>query len=243
MTIKVCKDKQELAQQVAAQVINLIIQKKAAGENCVLCLPTGSTPIPVYKEIIRRHKEENFDLNHVYTFNLDEYCGLSHDHPESYHYFMAQNLFNHIPIPKNNINIPEGFDDDTKAAEFARQYEQKMQDLGGLDLTLLGIGRTGHLGFNEPGSLENSRTRRVQLHEITRVDAKPSFEPEEVPTHAVTMGLGTILESRQIIMMATGTSKKEIMERFKTEEPNSNNPSTFLKGHFNYIVYMDEAAC
>ncbi|KAL0204706.1 hypothetical protein P9112_000013 [Eukaryota sp. TZLM1-RC] len=242
--IKVVENKDEMAKQVAAEIIDLINTKKQQCQNCVLCLPTGSTPIPVYQEIVRRSKEESIDFGHVYTFNLDEYSGLPHDHPESYHYFMNQNLFNHISIPKDHIHIPEGFDDDEQARKFAQDYESKIKQLGGLDLAMLGIGRTGHIGFNEPGAEKNSRTRRVVLHEVTRQDAKPAFQQhgEEVPTHAVTMGIGSILDSERIIMMATGANKKEIVERFRTEEPSTQNPSTFLKEHSNCTVFVDQAA-
>ncbi|KAL0240826.1 hypothetical protein GEMRC1_006062 [Eukaryota sp. GEM-RC1] len=243
-SVQICQTKEIVAQTVADEIISLIIQTKVKNSNCVLCLPTGSTPIPVYRRICERAQEENIDFSHVYTFNLDEYCGLNHDHEESYHYFMNKHLFDHVNIPKSQIHIPEGILDQQEADAFAMEYEQKIKDLGGLHLTLLGIGRTGHLGFNEPGSTVDSRTRRVTLHNVTRIDATPSFQRlnEEVPRYAVTMGLGSILESKRVIMMATGETKAQIMKKFVDEEPNDQNPATFLKKHENYTVYVDIGA-
>ncbi|KAL0212265.1 hypothetical protein RCL1_005891 [Eukaryota sp. TZLM3-RCL] len=194
----ICESKEDLARRVAAEIVDLIMAKKRAGQNCVLCLPTGSTPIPVYQEIVKKYNEEPFPLDHVYTFNLDEYCGLPYDHQESYHFFMNHNLFSHIPLKKDQIHVPEGYDDEERARAFAVAF----------DLALLGIGRTGHIGFNEPGSNADSRTRRVVLHQVTRDDAAPSFPDRPVPTHAVTQGIGTILEARKVIMMATGAKQE-----------------------------------
>ncbi|KAL0224982.1 hypothetical protein RCL1_002894 [Eukaryota sp. TZLM3-RCL] len=238
----ICESKEDLARRVAAEIVDLIKAKKRAGQNCVLCLPTGSTPIPVYQEIVRKYNEEPFPLDHVYTFNLDEYCGLPYDHQESYHFFMNHNLFSHIPLKKDQIHVPEGYDDEERARAFAAEYEAKIKRLGGFDLALLGIGRTGHIGFNEPGSNADSRTRRVVLHQVTRDDAAPSFPDRPVPTHAVTQGIGTILEARKIIMMATGANKKEIMIKYKEAEPTPEVPATFLKQHPNVEVFVDRAA-
>ncbi|KAL0225155.1 hypothetical protein RCL1_003067 [Eukaryota sp. TZLM3-RCL] len=224
----ICESKEDLARRVAAEIVDLIMAKKRAGQNCVLCLPTGSTPIPVYQEIVKKYNEEPFPLDHVYTFNLDEYCGLPYDHQESYHFFMNHNLFSHIPLKKDQIHVPEGYDDEERARAFAADF--------------IRISRTGHIGFNEPGSNADSRTRRVVLHQVTRDDAAPSFPDRPVPTHAVTQGIGTILEARKVIMMATGANKKEIMIKYKEAEPTPEVPATFLKQHPNVEVFVDRAA-
>ena len=165
----------------------------------VLGLATGSTPIPLYDELVRLHVEEGLSFRDVFTFNLDEYCGLEDNHPQSYHDFMNVNLFNRIDIPRENIFIPSGQIEPLFERDYCEGYEQTIKDLGGIDIQILGIGRSGHIGFNEPGSSVDSITRKVKLHDITRTDASPDFGGfDNVPTHAITMGMKTILSANRI---------------------------------------------
>jgi glucosamine-6-phosphate deaminase len=187
------------AARVVAQVLN-------AKPNAVLGLATGSTPLPLYQELVRMHKEEGLDFSQVTTFNLDEYVGLSKNHPQSYHYFMHENLFRHINIPKQNIYIPQGTTGNYAA--FCKWYEQRIVDFGGIDLQVLGIGSDGHIAFNEPSSSLGSRTRIKTLARQTIEDNARFFDSiEQVPIYAITMGVGTILEARQIILLANGEKK------------------------------------
>ena len=189
----IVKDNAEEMSQVAARVVAKVLNAKP---NAVLGLATGSTPLGLYKELVRMHKDEGLDFSQVTTFNLDEYVGLTQDHPQSYHYFMHENLFKHINIPTQNIYIPSGTTDNYEA--FCRWYEQRIVDCGGIDLQILGIGRDGHIAFNEPTSSLGSRTRIKTLAKQTIDDNARFFDSaEEVPIYAITMGVGTILEARQ----------------------------------------------
>src|SRR5262249_1686944 len=171
-------------------------QNNSAGRPTVLGLPTGSTPVGLYRELIRLHKEANLDLGRVITFNLDEYYPMRPDDPHSYRRWMQETFFNHVNIPPQNINIPDGTLPAHEVEEWCLRYEQKIRPPGGLALLVLGIGRTGHVGFNEPGSTRHSRTRMVTLDPVTRRDAASGFFGEDnVPQQAVTMGVGTILDA------------------------------------------------
>jgi len=197
------KDTFEEMSQTAARVVAQTLNAKP---NAVLGLATGSTPLGLYQEMARMHREEGLDFGQVTTFNLDEYVGLSHMHPQSYHYFMRENLFKHINISKQNIYIPSGTTDNYQA--FCEWYEQRIRDCGGIDLQVLGIGSDGHIGFNEPSSSLGSRTRIKTLARPTIEDNARFFDkPEDVPVYAITMGVGTILEARRIILLASGHSK------------------------------------
>jgi glucosamine-6-phosphate deaminase len=201
---------------VAAHIAQLIRHRRDQGRLAVLGLATGSTPVPVYQELIRLHREEQLDFSHVHTFNLDEYYGLPSDHKESYHRFMRTQLFDHINIPRDQTHIPNGMVPRNEISDYCLEYENGIRKLGGLDFQLLGIGRTGHIGFNEPGSGLDSRTRLVRLDWLTRRDAARDFLGEEnVPRYALTMGVGTIRDARQIALLAWGEGKCK--GRFKTE--------------------------
>ncbi|MGA2034196.1 MAG: glucosamine-6-phosphate deaminase [Thermoguttaceae bacterium] len=202
MEVIIQKTAEEMS-RVAARVVAKVLNAKP---NAVLGLATGSTPLGLYQELVRLHREENLDFSQVTTFNLDEYVGLTGKHPQSYHYFMYENLFRHVNIPKQNIYIPSGTTDNYAA--FCQWYEQRIHDCGGIDLQILGIGSDGHIAFNEPSSSLGSRTRIKTLARQTIDDNARFFDsPEEVPVYAITMGVGTILEARRIILLANGQNK------------------------------------
>ena len=227
-----------ICREVAAHIANLIRRKP----NAVLGLATGSTPIGVYKELVRMHRDEGLDFSSVTTFNLDEYFHLSPDAPQSYHRFMREQLFDHINCI--NWHVPNGHHRDTEQVRAdCEQYEAMIREAGGLDFQLLGIGRTGHIGFNEPGSGQNTRTRLVTLDHITRADAAGDFFGlENVPARAITMGVGTILEAREIIIMATGARKAEIVQQALEGKITSKVPASFLREHARALWFLDEAA-
>lgn len=237
-------DSADLASKwVAGEVAKLIRQHNEQGQPTVLGLATGSTPIRVYDELIRHHKEEGLSFERVITFNLDEYFPIEPTAVQSYVRFMDENLFNHIDINKENVHIPDGTLARDEVADYCLEYENKIEETGGLDLQLLGIGRTGHIGFNEPGSVKGTRTRMVTLDRLTRKDAAADFFGEEnVPRKAITMGIGTILDSRRIILMAWGEHKAGIVARTLEGEPSEQVPATFLQDHANTKVILDRAA-
>jgi glucosamine-6-phosphate deaminase len=197
---------------VANEIAALIRAKQETNSYCVLGLATGSSPIKVYEELIRLHKEEGLSFKNVVTFNLDEYFPMKTDNIQSYYFFMQEYLFKHVDIAPENINIPNG---DCKVEEsfiLCSQYEEKIRNYGGLDFQLLGIGRTAHIGFNEPGSHQNSTTRMVTLDHLTRSDAASSFlGMDNVPKKAITMGVATVLEARRIVLLAWGQNKAEVI--------------------------------
>lgn len=233
----------EASKVVASEIANLIRARNQTGQNTVLGLATGSTPLQVYSELVRIHKEENLSFKKVITFNLDEYYPMHPEELQSYVRFMHENLFDKIEIPEENIHIPDGTIPKEDVYEYCKQYEQKIDEAGGLDIQILGIGRTGHIGFNEPGSLAKTRTRLVTLDEVTRSDAAASFYGEErVPRQAITMGVGTILKARKIYLIAWGEPKAKIIKRALEGEVTEQIPSTFLQNHENTKVILDEAA-
>lgn len=228
---------------VAGQIADLISSKNAKGLPTVLGLATGSTPIRVYDELIRHHKEEGLSFSGVITFNLDEYFPIEPTAVQSYVRFMDENLFNHIDIDKDNIHIPDGTLDRDEVPTYCGEYEEMIRKAGGLDMQLLGIGRTGHIGFNEPGSVKNTRTRLVTLDRLTRKDAAADFFGEEnVPRQAITMGIGTILDAESIILMAWGEHKAGIVARTLEGEISEQVPATYLQEHGNTRVVLDKAA-
>jgi glucosamine-6-phosphate deaminase len=234
---------EELARIVAARMAALIRERAAAGRTAVLGLATGSTPIGVYRELIRLHAEEGLSFRNVVTFNLDEYWPMPPESVHAYRRFMWENLFAHVDIEPSNVHIPSGVTarEDMDAACAA--YEAAIRDAGGVDFQLLGIGKTGHIGFNEPGSGVNSRTRLVHLDNVTRRDAAADFFGEEyVPREAVTMGIATILEAREIAILATGEHKAEIVRRTVEGDVNVEVAATFLQRHANTTFYLDAAA-
>ena len=210
MKVETFETPQDAAKALAGEVAELIRTRAAEGKNVVLGLATGATPLPFYAELVRMHKEEGLSFANVISFNLDEYSGLDRDHPESYWYFMHTNLFNHIDIKPENINLPSGTVKDDEIAAHCAAYEQKIKDCGGIDLQILGIGRTGHIGFNEPGSDDTTITRQVHLDELTRSDAAPAFGGiENVPTTAITMGVATIMGAREVANVSASLNVPE----------------------------------
>ncbi|HID56766.1 TPA: glucosamine-6-phosphate deaminase [Candidatus Poribacteria bacterium] len=239
MKVLIRKDYEEMS-KTAAQIVASLVRKKP---NCVLGLATGSTPIGMYKELIRMHREEHLDFSGVVTFNLDEYYGLPPTHPESYRYFMNENLFNHINIKLENTHVPDGTVPLGDIEEYCRNYEKMIEDAGGIDLQVLGIGRDGHIAFNEPGSSLASRTRLIALDEQTRIDNSRFFDSlDEVPRAAITMGVGTILEARMCLLLASGEKKAEVVAK-AIEGPVTNQiTASALQLHPNTIVVLDEGA-
>jgi len=207
---------------VAGQIAELIRQRTAAGEKCVLGLATGSTPVSVYNELVRLHQQEGLSFRNVVTFNLDEYYPMRSDALQSYVRFMWEHLFDHIDIEPDNVHIPDGTLAETDVAQYCRDYEWAISDAGGIDIQVLGIGRTGHIGFNEPGSSRESRTRLITLDKVTRRDAAGDFFGEvHVPRRAITMGVGTILEARQVYLLAFGERRRSWLKpsRAKSASP------------------------
>ena len=228
---------------VAVQIAELIRKKTDAGEKCVLGLATGSTPVSVYNELIRLHQEEGLSFQNVVTFNLDEYYGLRPDELQSYVRFMWEHLFDHVNIEPSNVHIPDGTLAEEDVDRYCQQYEQAIIDAGGIDIQVLGIGRTGHIGFNEPGSGRESRTRLITLDKVTRRDAASDFFGEEhVPRRALTMGVGTILESRQIYLIAFGEGKAPVVAQAIEGEVSKAVAASFLQEHPQAKIVLDEAA-
>lgn len=228
---------------VAQEIADLIRTKQGKGKKCVLGLATGSSPIKVYQELVRMHKEEGLSFDNVVTFNLDEYYPMPKESNQSYHYFMHQHLFNHVDIRPENVNIPDGTVALEDINQFCVDYEMNIKNAGGLDFQLLGIGRTGHVGFNEPGSHINSGTRIITLDHITKVDASGDFNGiSNVPKKAITMGVSTILRSKRIVLMAWGQNKASIVKRTIQGEISSEVPATFLQNHNNVTFVLDQGA-
>jgi glucosamine-6-phosphate deaminase len=226
--------------KVAARVVAKVLNAKP---NAVLGLATGSTPLTLYQELVRMHVEEGLDFSQVTTFNLDEYVGLTRKHPQSYHYFMHENLFKHINIPKQNIYIPSGTTDNYAA--FCQWYEQRIVDSGGIDLQILGIGSDGHIAFNEPSSSLGSRTRIKTLARQTIDDNARFFDsPGQVPIYAITMGVGTILEARKIILLANGRKKATAIAQAVEGPVTSMITASALQLHRDCLCILDrEASC
>lgn len=228
---------------LAKDVASLIRSRAAEGKNVVLGLATGATPLPFYAELIRLHKEEGLSFANVISFNLDEYSGLPREHKESYWYFMHQNLFNHIDIKAENINLPSGIVSQEEIPAHCAAYEQKIKDCGGIDLQILGIGRTGHIGFNEPGSDDQTITRQVHLDALTIRDAGPSFGgADNVPKTAITMGVATIMGARKVALMAWGEKKAEIVAKAVNGPVTSDVAASYLQNHKDATFYVDKAA-
>jgi len=228
---------------VAKEIATLIKAKAKDEKSCVLGLATGSSPIKVYEELVRMHKEEGLSFQNVITFNLDEYLPIEKENIQSYYYFMHEHLFNHVDIKPENVNIPNGNIQSDEIYNTCIAYEKMIQEAGGLDFQLLGIGRTGHIGFNEPGSHLNSGTRSITLDHITRVDAAPAFLGiENVPRTAITMGIGTILKAKRIVLLAWGSNKGKIIKETIEGEISSEVPATYLQKHQNTTFVLDKEA-
>lgn len=222
----------------AARLVSSFIRKKP---DCVIGYPTGSTPLGLYKELIRMHREEGLDFSKVVSFNLDEYVGLPPNHPESYHFFMWENLFKHININPSNVYIPMGMAEDIDA--FCEWYEQKIIEHGGIDLQILGIGANGHIAFNEPGSSLGTRTRIKALNENTRLDNSRFFNSvDEVPKYAITMGVGTIMEAKKLLLLANGVKKADAIKATLEGPIMAKYPATIIQLHRNTTVIIDKEA-
>src|SRR4051812_42326040 len=233
----------EIARTIAKRIAEIIRERRREGGHAVLGLATGSTPIGIYRELIKMHREEGFDFSDVVTFNLDEYYPMRPDSIHSYHRFMRENLFNHINVRPENIHIPRGDVPRDDVDVECDAYEAAIRAAGGIDLQILGIGKTGHIGFNEPGSGIDSRTRPIALDTITRRDAAADFFGEDnVPTEAITMGVATIMQAREVALIATGEHKAAIIKRAVEGEPVPDVAATYLQHHANAVFYVDPAA-
>lgn len=243
LPVSVFENPKEASLSVAHRIGDLIKEKQKNNSKAVLGLATGATPIAVYAELVRLHKEEGLSFKNVITFNLDEYYPMQPDAAQSYVSFMNEHLFNHIDIDKNNVNIPNGTLALDEIPAFCLEYEKKITDAGGLDIQILGIGRTGHIGFNEPGSAPNSGTRLVTLDDLTRRDAARDFGGKSfVPTKAITMGIGTIFKAREIILMAWNKKKASIIKKAVEGEISSEVPATYLQLSENVEFILDKDA-
>nr|WP_294791676.1 glucosamine-6-phosphate deaminase [uncultured Mucilaginibacter sp.] len=233
----------EASVAVAGRIAGLIRGKQTKGENAVLGLATGVTPVAVYAELVRLHEEEGLSFKNVITFNLDEYYPMQPEAAQSYVRFMNEQLFDYIDIDRDNIHIPDGTLTQDEIVNFCLNYEKQIEELGGLDLQILGIGRTGHIGFNEPGSAPNSGTRLVTLDDMTRADAARDFGGKQnAPTKAITMGIGTIFKAREIILMAWSSKKAPIVKKAVEGEVSSEVPATYLQLSDNVEFILDEPA-
>jgi len=240
---RVFANNSELSQAVAIEIADLIRQRGGEGQKCVLGLATGSTPVGVYAELVRMHRNEGLSFANVVTFNLDEYYPMQPEELQSYVRFMHEHLFDAIDIEPENVHVPDGTIAPEQIGDYCRQYEQQIEQAGGIDIQILGIGRTGHIGFNEPGSDDASRTRLITLDAVTRKDAASDFfGAENVPRRAITMGVGTILDARRIIIMALGENKAPIVARAVEGEVTPAIPATYLQQHDNAEFFLDEAA-
>ncbi|MCO5725428.1 glucosamine-6-phosphate deaminase [Robiginitalea marina] len=240
---RIYEDSDAASLYVANEIAQLIRQRQKQGKKAVIGLATGSTPTKMYEYLVRFHREEDLSFKNVVTFNLDEYYPMQPDSIHSYVRFMNEHLFDHIDIPKKNIHIPDGTLEKEDVRDFCKAYEARIREVGGLDIQILGIGRTGHIGFNEPGSSLGSTTRMVRLDRVTRLDAASDFFGlENVPTKAITMGVGTILSARRVIMMAWGEGKSSIIKQAVEGKIRESVPATFLQQHPNCQVIADRAA-
>ena len=237
MEIMIYQTYEELSKASANVVADVINSKPDA----VLGLATGSTPLGLYQELIRMHKEEGLDFSHVSTFNLDEYVGLSPNHPQSYHYFMQENLFKHINIEPQNVHVPSGTTSNYQA--FCQWYEQRIEQCGGIDVQVLGVGTDGHIAFNEPSSSLGSRTRIKTLSKETIEDNARFFESkEQVPIYAITMGVGTVLEARKLILLASGPGKAQAIADAIEKPVSSMCTASALQLHPDSTFFIDTAA-
>ena len=241
--IKIFTDDNEVSIAVSNRIAQVIREKAREGKPAVLGLATGHTPVKVYRELIRMHQKDNLDFSGVITFNLDEYWPISHTAIQSYHVWMQENFFNHVNITPENIHIPSGEWTREEVKERCREYEEAIDSVGGIDIQILGIGRTGHIGFNEPGSLKTGKTRLVYLDIITRKDAASDFcDKDNVPGMAITMGVATIMKAREICLMAFGEHKAQIIRCTVEEKITSNVPASYLQEHANTTFFLDRAA-
>ena len=228
---------------MAQEIVSLVTQRQQEGKKMVLGLATGSTPVKVYEYLVQAHKEEGISFSNVISFNLDEYFPMDRESVHSYVRFMREHLFDHLDIPNTQIHIPDGQQTKEDVRTYCQNYEQKIIEAGGIDIQILGIGRTGHIGFNEPGSSLKSKTRLVRLDRITRLDAASDFfGKENVPSKAITMGVGTIMDAKRIVLMAWGEGKANIIKQAVEGPIQESVPATFLQTHPNCDFIIDRAA-
>ena len=238
--VDLMEDHEAMAKALAARIASIIRERNAQGHHAVLGLATGSTPIGVYRELIRLHREEGLDFSRVVTFNLDEYYPMDPASHNSYVRYMWENLFSDLEIPPENVHLPDGTIPRGELESYCAGYDEAIGAAGGMDFLLLGIGRSGHIGFNEPGSPRESVTHLVFLDSITRADAASDFFGEEnVPLEAITMGVATIMGAREIALLATGEHKAQIVRRAVEGEVHPDVAATYLQTHPNATVYVD----
>jgi glucosamine-6-phosphate deaminase len=241
--VRIYPDLKEGSKFAAREIADLIRSKQAAGQPCVLGLATGSTPRSTYAELVRLHREEGLSFKNVITFNLDEYYPIENDALQSYNRFMHVHLFDHIDIDPKNIHIPNGEVPKEKVKEYCLEYERMIENAGGIDLQVLGIGNNGHIGFNEPGSSIMSRTRLVTLDNSTRIANSHEFANiSEVPRLAVTMGISTILKARRILLMAWGPAKTAVVQKAVEDNVTEQIPASLLQQHTDSLFILDETA-
>ncbi|MBQ5696423.1 MAG: glucosamine-6-phosphate deaminase, partial [Clostridium sp.] len=224
--------------KVAAKEFSKVIKEK---ENAVLGLATGGSPVGMYKELIKMYEQKELNFSKITTVNLDEYIGLNPEHNQSYRYFMNNNLFNHINIDKSNTFVPNGLAEDLEAQ--CKEYDQKIVELGGIDIQLLGVGNNGHIAFNEPNNELSSGTHIISLTDNT-IEANARFfdNIDDVPRKAITMGVGGIMKAKKIILIASGESKAEAIKGIFSGKITTANPATMLQMHRDVTVIVDEAA-
>ncbi len=243
LAIHIHANPQSACESVAEEIESLIRARRAENRTAVLGLATGGTPIPLYRELIRRHRENGLSFQNVITFNLDEYLGLEKSHPQSYWHFMHEQFFNHIDLAPEHIHLPDGMIPAAEIESHCKEYESAIEKAGGIDIQILGIGRTGHIGFNEPGSAIDTRTRRIHLDEITRGDAAAAFGGIDfVPKDAITMGCGTILDACRILLLAWGGHKAEIVKRAIEGPIDTGVSASYLQTHPAAAYHLDAAA-
>ncbi|WP_423130375.1 glucosamine-6-phosphate deaminase [Gaoshiqia sp. Z1-71] len=236
-------ESEEASILVAGEMAAVIREKEHLGQNCVLGLPTGSSPIGVYAELVRMHREEGLSFKHVVTFNLDEYYPMGQVSVHSYHQYMYNHLFRHIDILPENIHIPQGDRPFGEVYQLCRDYDKAIKDAGGIDVQLLGIGRTGHIGFNEPGSQLSSKTRMIVLDTTTKQDAARDFGGiTKVPQRAITMGIDNIMNARKVILLGFGEAKANILQKTIEGPITEQVPASYLQQHGNAKIYIDIAA-
>src|SRR5690554_4557825 len=241
--IRIFSTPEMASQQAARQIADVILAKQKTGEQAVLGLATGNTPKKVYFELVRMHQNEGLSFKNVVSFNLDEYYLLTPEHPLSYHRFMKTHLFGHVDILPENIHLPFGTWEKEKLQHHCTEYEEKIKQYGGLDLQLLGIGRNGHIGFNEPGSNFDSTTRLVNLHSLTRLDAEADFGTMEmVPHQAISIGIHTITQAKKILLLALGERKSEIINKALKGDVSTDVPASILQTIPQVEIVLDAEA-
>ncbi len=243
MHTEIFRDADVASIAVAKEIASLIRYKQSMGEKCVLGLATGSSPVRVYEELVRMHREDGLSFKNVVTFNLDEYYPMEPTSLQSYWYFMHDHLFNHVDIDPAMVHVPDGTIPLEEVYDYCMEYERKIKSYGGLDFQLLGIGRTGHVGFNEPGSHKRSLTRLITLDHLTRSDAATDFRGmDNVPKRAITMGIDTIKQAQRVVLLAWSHKKAPIVQEMIEGEISSEIPATFLQEHSNTTVILDADA-